>query len=162
MDDNDENLPFSVGIRNASIPKITPYTSKWDPLRPCKHLQDRDEPSRGKSSINMQGFSSYLVRGSKEVVQQTCRRKHLQLAGVEEDIHQLLLVWKPASALVQRLHDIRQAKFEPLQSYLSHFNEEMLFCERIFDAEALSAFKGRLDMNLPFWKRHPQQESNNL
>ncbi|KAL2505145.1 Uncharacterized protein Adt_20766 [Abeliophyllum distichum] len=59
---------------------------------------------------------------------------------------------KPTSAPVQCLHDIRQARFEPLQSYLSRFNEEMLFCERISDAEALSALKWRLDMNLPFWR----------
>ncbi|KAL2485113.1 Integrase catalytic domain-containing protein [Abeliophyllum distichum] len=35
---------------------------------------------------------------------------------------------KPASAPVQHLHDIRQAESEPLQSYLSRFNEEMLLC----------------------------------
>ncbi|KAL2455329.1 Ribonuclease H [Abeliophyllum distichum] len=59
---------------------------------------------------------------------------------------------KPASAPVQRFHDIRQAESEPLQSYLSLFNEEMLFCERIADVEALSALKGGLDMNLSFWR----------
>ncbi|KAL2517982.1 Integrase catalytic domain-containing protein [Abeliophyllum distichum] len=59
---------------------------------------------------------------------------------------------KPASVPVQRLHDIRQADFEPLQSYLSHFNKEMLFYERITNAKALSALKGVLDMNLPFWR----------
>ncbi|KAL2533443.1 hypothetical protein Adt_06794 [Abeliophyllum distichum] len=42
---------------------------------------------------------------------------------------------------LQRLHDIRQAESEPLQSYLSRFNEEMLFCKRITNAEALSALK---------------------
>ncbi|KAL2481776.1 Uncharacterized protein Adt_34742 [Abeliophyllum distichum] len=45
-----------------------------------------------------------------------------------------------------------QAESEPLQSYLSRFNEEMLFCERITDVEALSALKGGLDMNHPFWR----------
>ncbi|KAL2480510.1 Uncharacterized protein Adt_33476 [Abeliophyllum distichum] len=59
---------------------------------------------------------------------------------------------KPVSTPVQRLHDIWQAKFEPLQSYLSCFNEEMMFFERIFNVEAFSALKGGLDMNLPFWR----------
>ncbi|KAL2542411.1 Ribonuclease H [Abeliophyllum distichum] len=58
---------------------------------------------------------------------------------------------KLTSAPVQRLHDIRQAKSEPLQSYLSRFNEEMLFCERM-DVEALSTLNGGLDMNLYFWR----------
>ncbi|KAL2499540.1 Uncharacterized protein Adt_25090 [Abeliophyllum distichum] len=53
---------------------------------------------------------------------------------------------------MQRLHDIRQAESELLQSYLSRFNEKMLLCERITDAEALSVLKRRLDMNLPFWR----------
>ncbi|KAL2480780.1 Uncharacterized protein Adt_33746 [Abeliophyllum distichum] len=53
---------------------------------------------------------------------------------------------------MQCLHDIRQARFVPLQSYLSQFNEEILFYERISDAEAISALKRRLDMNLPFWR----------
>ncbi|KAL2492131.1 Uncharacterized protein Adt_27759 [Abeliophyllum distichum] len=53
---------------------------------------------------------------------------------------------------MQCLYDIRQAKSEPLQSYLSRFNKEVLFCERITDVEALSVLKGGLDMNLPFWR----------
>ncbi|KAL2471482.1 Uncharacterized protein Adt_39618 [Abeliophyllum distichum] len=53
---------------------------------------------------------------------------------------------------VQHLHDIRQAESEPLQSYLSRFNEEMIFYKRITDAEALSALKGELDINLPIWR----------
>ncbi|KAL2474986.1 Retrotrans gag domain-containing protein [Abeliophyllum distichum] len=69
---------------------------------------------------------------------------------------------KPASAPVQRLHDIRQAESEPLQSYLSRFNEEMLFCERITDAEALSALKGGLDMNSPFLERRSQQKPHHI
>ncbi|KAL2487008.1 Uncharacterized protein Adt_31764 [Abeliophyllum distichum] len=45
-----------------------------------------------------------------------------------------------------------QAEFEALQSYPSHFNDEMLFYERITDAEAFFALKGGLDMNFHFWR----------
>ncbi|KAL2542883.1 Ribonuclease H [Abeliophyllum distichum] len=131
VDDHDENLPFSEGIRNAPIlhefrvPKITPYTDKGDPL---------DHMNTYKTEMTLRGANPTLK----------CRAFHLTLSGGAKR-------W-PASAPVQRLHDIRQAESEPLQSYLSRFNEEMLFCERITDAEALSALKGGLDMNHPFWR----------
>ncbi|KAL2471419.1 Uncharacterized protein Adt_39555 [Abeliophyllum distichum] len=47
---------------------------------------------------------------------------------------------------------MRQGAGEPLQSYLNRFNEDMLFCKREFDVEALSTFKGDLNMSLLFWK----------
>ncbi|KAL2453962.1 Uncharacterized protein Adt_48535 [Abeliophyllum distichum] len=131
VDDDDENLPFSEGIRNAPIlhefrvPKITPYTGKGDPL---------DHVNTYKTEMSLRGATPALK----------CRAYHLIPVRRGKEM--------PASAPVQRLHDIRQAESEPLQSYLSRFNEEMLFCERITDAEALSALKGRLDMNHPFWR----------
>ncbi|KAL2533271.1 Uncharacterized protein Adt_06622 [Abeliophyllum distichum] len=124
VDDDDENLPFSEGIRNAPIPnefrvpKITPYTGKWDPL---------DHVNTYKTEMSLRGATPALK----------CRAFHLTLSGGDKEM---------------RLHDIRQTESEPLQSYLSRFNEEMLFCERITDAEALSALKGGLDMNHPFWR----------
>ncbi|KAL2460597.1 Uncharacterized protein Adt_44017 [Abeliophyllum distichum] len=158
VDDDDENLPFSEGIRNAPIPhefrvpKITPYTGKGDPL---------DHVNTYKTEMSLRGATPALK----------CRAFHLTLSGGAKRWYNKLAAgsihnWpelkrtfinyfssgKPASAPVQRLHDIRQAESEPLQSYLSRFNEEMLFCERITDAEALSALKGGLDMNHPFWR----------
>ncbi|KAL2542246.1 Uncharacterized protein Adt_03224 [Abeliophyllum distichum] len=59
---------------------------------------------------------------------------------------------KPSSTLVQCLHEMRREVGEPLQSCLNCFNEKMHFCERVSDAEALSAFKGGLNMNLLFWR----------
>ncbi|KAL2480230.1 Uncharacterized protein Adt_33196 [Abeliophyllum distichum] len=59
---------------------------------------------------------------------------------------------RPGYVPIQRRHNTRQIERKSLQSYLSHFNEEMLFCERVSDAEALSALKKRLNMNLPFWR----------
>ncbi|KAL2490845.1 Retrotrans gag domain-containing protein [Abeliophyllum distichum] len=123
VDDDDENLPFSEGIRNAPIPhefrvpKITPYTGgakRWYNKLAAGSIHNWPDLKRT--------FINYFSSG------------------------------RPASAPVQRLHDIRQAESEPLQSYLSRFNEEMLFCEAITDAEALSALKGGLDMNHPFWR----------
>ncbi|KAL2460250.1 Retrotrans gag domain-containing protein [Abeliophyllum distichum] len=158
VDDDDENLPFSEGIRNAPIPhefrvpKITPYTGKGDPL---------DHVNTYKTEMALRGANPALK----------CRAFHLTLAGGAKRWYNKLAAgsihnWpdlkrtfinyfssgRPASAPVQRLHDIRQAESEPLQSYLSRFNEEMLFCEAITDAEALSALKGGLDMNHPFWR----------
>ncbi|KAL2492419.1 Ribonuclease H [Abeliophyllum distichum] len=156
--DDDENLPFSEGIRNAPIfhefrvPKIIPYTSKGDPL---------DHVNTYKTEMSLRGATPALK----------CRAFHLTLSGGAKRWYNKLAAgsihnWpelkrtfinyfssgKPTSAPVQRLHDIRQAESEPLQSYLSRFNEKMLFCERITDAEALSALKGGLDMNHPFWR----------
>ncbi|KAL2470708.1 Retrotrans gag domain-containing protein [Abeliophyllum distichum] len=158
VDDDDENLPFSEGIRNAPIPhefrvpKITPYTGKGDPL---------DHVNTYKTEMSLRGATPALK----------CRAFHLTLSGGAKRCYNKLAAgsihnWpelkktfinyfssgKPASTPVQRLHDIRQVESEPLQSYLSRFNEEMLFCERITDAEALSALKGGLDMNHPFWR----------
>ncbi|KAL2465044.1 Retrotrans gag domain-containing protein [Abeliophyllum distichum] len=148
VDDDDENLPFSEGIRNAPIPhefrvpKITPYTGKGDPL---------DHVNTYKTEMSLRGATPALK----------CRAFHLTLSGGAKRWYNKLAAgsihnWpdlkrtfinyfssgKPASAPVQRLHDIRQAESEPLQSYLSRFNEEMLFCEAFTDAEALSALKG--------------------
>ncbi|KAL2481041.1 Uncharacterized protein Adt_34007 [Abeliophyllum distichum] len=148
VDDDEENLPFSVGIRNASIPhkfrvpKITPYTGKGDPL---------DHVNTYKTEMSLRGATPALK----------CRAFHLTLSGGAKRWYNKLVAgsissWpelkkpfinyfssgKPDSAPVQRLHDIRQAESEPLQSYLSLFNEEMLFCERITDVEALSMLKG--------------------
>ncbi|KAL2504795.1 Uncharacterized protein Adt_20416 [Abeliophyllum distichum] len=158
VNDDHENLPFSVGIRNASIPhefrvpKITPYTCKGDTL---------DHVITYKTEMSLQGATLALK----------CRAFHLTLSGRAKRWYNKLVArsissWselkktfinyfsseKPASAPVQCLHDIMQAESEPLQSYLSRFNEEMLFCERITDVEALSALKGGLDINLPFWR----------
>ncbi|KAL2541088.1 Retrotrans gag domain-containing protein [Abeliophyllum distichum] len=155
VDDDDENLPFSEGIRNAPIPhefrvpKITPYTGKGDPL---------DHVNTYKTEMSLRGATPALK----------CRAFHLTLSGGAKRWYNKLAAgsihnWpelkrtfinyfssgKPASAPVQRLHDIRQAESEPLQSYLSRFNEEMLFCERITDAEALSALKGRIEHESP-------------
>ncbi|KAL2539774.1 Uncharacterized protein Adt_00752 [Abeliophyllum distichum] len=122
VDDDDENLPFSVGIRNASIPhefsvpKITSYTGNGGTNRWYNKLVAESISSWPKLKKT---FINYFSSG------------------------------KPTSASIQRLHDIRQAESKPLQSYLSRFNEEMLFCERITDAEALSTLKGGLDINLP-------------
>ncbi|KAL2497997.1 Uncharacterized protein Adt_23547 [Abeliophyllum distichum] len=158
VDDDDKNLPFSAGIRNASIPhefcvpKITPYTGKGDPL---------DHVNTYKMEMSLRGATLLLKY----------RAFHLTLSGEAKRWYNKLVAgsissWselkktfinyfssgRPASAPVQRLHDIRQAESERLQSYLSRFNEEILFCERISDAEALSTLKGGLDMNLSFWR----------
>ncbi|KAL2539197.1 Retrotrans gag domain-containing protein [Abeliophyllum distichum] len=130
VDDDDENLPFSEGIRNAPIPhefrvpKITPYTGKGDPL---------DHVNTYKTEMTLRGATPALK----------CRAFHLTLSGGAKRWYNKLAAgsihnWpdlkrtfinyfssgRPASAPVQRLHDIRQAESEPLQSYLSRFNEE--------------------------------------
>ncbi|KAL2474904.1 Uncharacterized protein Adt_35640 [Abeliophyllum distichum] len=57
VDDDDENLPFSDGIRNAPIPhkfcvpKIAPYTGKGDPL---------DHVNTYKTEMNLRGATPAL------------------------------------------------------------------------------------------------------
>ncbi|KAL2542181.1 Uncharacterized protein Adt_03159 [Abeliophyllum distichum] len=68
VDDDDENLPFSKGIRNAPIPqkfrvpKITPYTGKGDPL---------DHVNTYKTEMSLRGATPALK----------CRAFHLILSG---------------------------------------------------------------------------------
>ncbi|KAL2518793.1 Uncharacterized protein Adt_15040 [Abeliophyllum distichum] len=68
VDEDDENLSFSVGIRNTSIPhefqvpKITPYTSKGDPL---------DHVNTYKMEMSLRGATPALK----------CRAFHLTLSG---------------------------------------------------------------------------------
>ncbi|KAL2481028.1 Uncharacterized protein Adt_33994 [Abeliophyllum distichum] len=68
VDDDEENLPFSVEIRNASIPhkfrvpKITPYTGKGDPL---------DHVNTYKTEMSLRGATPALK----------CRAFHLTLSG---------------------------------------------------------------------------------
>ncbi|KAL2542255.1 Uncharacterized protein Adt_03233 [Abeliophyllum distichum] len=120
VDDDDENLPFSEGIRNAPIPnefrvpKITPYTGKGDPL---------DHVNTYKMEMSLRGATPALK----------CRAFHLTLSGGAKRWYNKLAAgsirnWpdlkrtfinyfssgRPASAPVQRLHDIRQAESEPL------------------------------------------------
>ncbi|KAL2533736.1 Uncharacterized protein Adt_07087 [Abeliophyllum distichum] len=131
VDDDNENLPFSAGIINVSIshefcvPKIIPYIGKEDHLDHVNTYKMEISLRGATPPPEMQSFPPHLVKRGEKV---------------------------PASTPVQRLHDIRQVESEPLQSYLSRFNKKMLFCERITDAEAFSALKGGLDMNLPFWR----------
>ncbi|KAL2504798.1 Uncharacterized protein Adt_20419 [Abeliophyllum distichum] len=168
VDDDDENLPFLAGIRNASIPyefcvpKITPYTGaprgETRPYYPNK----RDRAGHGAGS-GRRVFLPSLLR-SAELSTSLCQKKRRDgitsssrkayPAGrsLKKTFINYFSSGNPASALVQHLHDIRQAKFEPLQSYLSSFNKEMLFCKRITEAKALSVLKGGLDTNLPFWR----------
>ncbi|KAL2480568.1 Retrotrans gag domain-containing protein [Abeliophyllum distichum] len=67
-DDDDENLPFSAEISNASIPhefcvpKITSYTGKGDPL---------DHVNTYKMEMSLRGATSALK----------CRAFHLTLSG---------------------------------------------------------------------------------
>ncbi|KAL2472127.1 Uncharacterized protein Adt_40263 [Abeliophyllum distichum] len=68
VDDDDENLPFSDGIRNAPIPhefcepKIDPYTGKGDPL---------DHVNTYKMEMSLRRATPALI----------CRAFHLTLSG---------------------------------------------------------------------------------
>ncbi|KAL2492710.1 Uncharacterized protein Adt_28338 [Abeliophyllum distichum] len=68
VDDDDENLPFSEGIRSAPIPhefrvpKITPYTGKGDPM---------DHVNTYKMEMSLRGATPALK----------CRAFHLTLSG---------------------------------------------------------------------------------
>ncbi|KAL2504190.1 Uncharacterized protein Adt_19811 [Abeliophyllum distichum] len=128
VDDDDENLPFSEGIRNAPIPN----EFRVPKITPAFHLT--------------------LSGGAKRWYNKLAAESIHNWPDLKRTFINYFSSGRPALAPVQRLHDIRQAESEPLQSYLSRFNEEMLFCERITDAEALSALKGGLDMNHPFWR----------
>ncbi|KAL2457603.1 Uncharacterized protein Adt_46292 [Abeliophyllum distichum] len=73
VDDDDENLPFSEGIRNAPIPhefrvpKITPYTGKGDPL---------DHVNTYKTEMSLRGAIPALK----------CRAFHLTLSGGDKEM----------------------------------------------------------------------------
>ncbi|KAL2479587.1 Uncharacterized protein Adt_32553 [Abeliophyllum distichum] len=68
VDDDDENLPFSEGIKNAPIPhefrvpKLTPYTGKGDPL---------DHVNTYKMEMSLRGATPALK----------CKAFHLTLSG---------------------------------------------------------------------------------
>ncbi|KAL2466615.1 Retrotrans gag domain-containing protein [Abeliophyllum distichum] len=154
--DDDENLPFSDGIRNAPIPhefrvpKITPYTGKGDPLDHVNTYKTKISLRGATPALKCRAFHLTLSRGAKRWYNKLAAGSISNWPELKRTFINYFSSGKPASVPVQRLHDIRQAESEPLQSYLSCFNEEMLFCERIIDAEALSALKGELDTNLPF------------
>ncbi|KAL2481184.1 Uncharacterized protein Adt_34150 [Abeliophyllum distichum] len=158
VDDDDENLSFSVGIRNASIPhefcvpKITPYTGKGDPLDHANTYKTEMSLREATPALKCRAFHLTLSRGAKRWNNKLVAGSISSLPELKKMFINYFSFEKLASAPVQRFHDIRQAESEPLQSYLSCFNEEMLFCKRITDDEALSALKGGLDMNLPFWR----------
>ncbi|KAL2542707.1 activating signal cointegrator 1 complex subunit 2-like protein [Abeliophyllum distichum] len=96
MDDDDENLAFSVRIRNASIPhdfcvpKITPYTGKGDSL---------DHVNTYKIEMSLRGVSPVLKYMSFRLTLSGGVKRWYQLARIEKDIHQLLLVWKTCLSL---------------------------------------------------------------
>ncbi|KAL2470515.1 Uncharacterized protein Adt_38651 [Abeliophyllum distichum] len=102
--------------------------------------------------LKCRGFHLTLSRGTKKWYNKLVTGSISNWPELKKTFINYFSSGKPASTPVQRLHNIRQAESELLQSYLSCFNKEMLFCERITDAEALSALKGGLDMNLPFWR----------
>ncbi|KAL2480240.1 Uncharacterized protein Adt_33206 [Abeliophyllum distichum] len=153
---DDENIPFSAEIRNASIPyefcvpKITPYTGKGDPLDHVNTYKTEMSLRRATPVLKCRAFHLTLSGGVKMWYNKLVAGSISSWPELKKTFINYFSTGKPASIPVQRFHDIRQAKSEPLQSYLSRFNEEMLFCEKITDAEAFSALKGGLDMNLSF------------
>ncbi|KAL2461798.1 Uncharacterized protein Adt_45218 [Abeliophyllum distichum] len=147
IDNDDENLPFSVGIRNASIPhkfrvpKISPYTGKGDPLDHINTYKMEMSLRGATPALKYRAFHLTLSGGAKRWYNKLVAESISSWPELKKTFINYFSSGKPASAPVQRLHDIRQAKYEPLESYLSCFNEERLFCERITDAEALSTLK---------------------
>ncbi|KAL2497429.1 Uncharacterized protein Adt_22979 [Abeliophyllum distichum] len=75
VDDDDENLPFSAGIRNAPIPqefrvpKITPYTDKGDPLDHVNTYKTEMSLRGATPDLKVQSLQPHLIRRGKEVVQ---------------------------------------------------------------------------------------------
>ncbi|KAL2517292.1 Uncharacterized protein Adt_13539 [Abeliophyllum distichum] len=144
VDDDDENFPFSEGIRSAPIPhefrvpKITPYTGKGDPLDHVNTYKTEMSLRGATPALKCRAFHLTLSGGAKRWYNKLAARNITSWPELKMTFINYFSSRKPASAPVQCLHDIRQAEFESMQSYLSRFNEEMLFCERIIDAEALS------------------------
>ncbi|KAL2475078.1 Uncharacterized protein Adt_35814 [Abeliophyllum distichum] len=100
VDDDDENLPFSDGIRNASIPhefrvpKIAPYIGKGDRLAHV-YTYKMDMSLRGATpALKCRAFHLTLLEGAKRWYNKLVARarKHIQLARVKEDVHQLFLL----------------------------------------------------------------------
>ncbi|KAL2531178.1 Uncharacterized protein Adt_04529 [Abeliophyllum distichum] len=101
VDDDDENLPFSAGIKNASIlyefrvPKITHYTGKRDPLDHINTYKMEMSLRGATPALKCRAFHITLLRGAKRYYNKLIARSiYIQLAGVENDIHQLLLFRK--------------------------------------------------------------------
>ncbi|KAL2542191.1 Uncharacterized protein Adt_03169 [Abeliophyllum distichum] len=139
VDDDQKNLPFSARIRNVSIPyefcvpKITSYIGK------AFHL-----------TLLSGGAERWYNKLVAESISSWPELKKMFINYFSSE--------KPASAPVQCLHDIMQAESKHLQIYLSHFNEEMFFYERITDVEALSPVEGRIGHESSFLERHSQQK----
>ncbi|KAL2542750.1 Uncharacterized protein Adt_03728 [Abeliophyllum distichum] len=158
VEDDDENIPSSDGIRNASIshefcvPKIAPYTSKGDPLDHVNTYKMEMSLRGATPALKYRAFHLTFSGGTKRWYNKLVARSISSWPELKRMFINYFSSGKLASALVQRLHDIRQAESDPLQSYLSRFSEEMPFCERITNAEALSSLKEGLDLNLLFWR----------
>ncbi|KAL2518183.1 Retrotrans gag domain-containing protein [Abeliophyllum distichum] len=158
VDDDDDNLLFSAGIKNMSIPhefcvpKITSYTGKGDPLDHIDTYKTEMSLRGATPTPKCRAFHLILSGGTKRWYNKLVTGSISSWPELKKTFINYFSCEKPASVPMQYLHNIRQAESELLQSYLSHFDEEMLFCERITDAEVLSVLKGGLDVNLSFWR----------
>ncbi|KAL2497702.1 Uncharacterized protein Adt_23252 [Abeliophyllum distichum] len=120
VDDDDENLPFSAGIRNAPIPhefcipKITPYTGKGDPLDHV-NVYKMEKSLRGATpALKCRAFHLTLLGGAKRWYNKLAAGSISSWPDLKRTFINYFSSGKPASAPVQCLHDMRQAESEPL------------------------------------------------
>ncbi|KAL2472201.1 Retrotrans gag domain-containing protein [Abeliophyllum distichum] len=115
VDDDDENLPFSEGIRNAPIPhefrvpKITPYTGKGDPLDHVNTYKTEMSLRGATPALKCRAFHLTLLGGAKRWYNKLAAGSISNWPELKRTFINYFSSGKPASAPVQRLHDIRQA-----------------------------------------------------
>ncbi|KAL2505235.1 Uncharacterized protein Adt_20856 [Abeliophyllum distichum] len=124
VDDDDENLPFSTRIRNASIPhkfrvpKITPYTGKGNLLDHVNTYKMEMSLPGATSVLKCRAFHLTFSGGAKRWYNKLVARSISSWTELKKTFINYFSSGKPTSTPVQRLHDIRKVESEPLQSYL--------------------------------------------
>ncbi|KAL2479947.1 Uncharacterized protein Adt_32913 [Abeliophyllum distichum] len=113
-------------------------------------------------ALKCRGFHLTLLGGAKRWNNKLAAKSTSSWPELKKMFINYLSSGKPVSTPVQHLHDIRQVRFEPLQSYLSWFNEEMLFYERIFNDEGPFCLKGGVGHEPSILERCPEQKPNHL
>ncbi|KAL2518803.1 Uncharacterized protein Adt_15050 [Abeliophyllum distichum] len=120
MDDDDENLSFSTEIRSASIshkfrvPKTTPYTGKEDPLDHINTYKTEMSLRRVTPALKYQAFHLTLLGGAKMWYNKLATGSISRWPEIKKTFINYFSSGKPASAPMKCLHDIRQARFEPM------------------------------------------------
>lgn len=142
MVDDDDNLPFSQGIKNSPIlnyftlSKIPKYDGKFNH---AKHLNS---------------FKTHIsLRGDTPATK--CRALHLSMSGAVEVWYTRLLersIRSWSDFITAFLNTLSQAKKVKVRLQDMRFTDEITYCMQVIDREPLTVLRGGLDMNSFLWR----------